>query len=168
MKVNFRMLSVFVMVIVLMLAVIGCAPDVAEEDPAEEPIVEEVLWSIVVEGVEGVEEFTNIDAAKLEMIEIDVVHKRKDVETPQSWTGILLRDVMEHLGVADFSTVIVEAGDGFAAEYTPEIVNADDSILGFLLDGEELDEESAPARTVIGTRGPRYWVRNVAKIVVNK
>ncbi|MCL0069143.1 hypothetical protein M1N85_00260 [Dehalococcoidia bacterium] len=154
------------LLLAMSLVAIGCPAD--QVDELADPVAEQVLWSIAVEGVEGVEEFTNIDAAKLNMIEIDVIHRRRDVETPQTWTGILLRDIMEYLGVAEFQTVTIVAGDGFTAEYTPEIVNADDSILGFLLDGEELDEDSAPARTVIGTRGPRYWVRNVVTIVVNK
>ncbi|MCL0065786.1 hypothetical protein M1N79_02735 [Dehalococcoidia bacterium] len=146
--------------------VIGC-PERQVCEPAD-PVAEQVLWSIAIEGVEGVEAFTNVDAAKLDMIEINVVHRRRDVETPQTWNGILLRDIMEYLGVAEFQTITIVAGDDFTAVYTPEIVNADDSILGFLLDGEELDERSWPARTVIGTRGPRYWVRNVVTIVVNK
>ncbi|MBT9159082.1 MAG: molybdopterin-dependent oxidoreductase [Dehalococcoidia bacterium] len=160
------MMGLLMCILLLGSMLAGCpAPQVdVEDDPVAEPV-----WSIAIEGVEGVEEFTDIDAAKLAMITVDVVQRRRDgTETPQSWEGIPLRNVMDHLGVIEFSSIVVIAGDDYTMEYTPDIVNADDSILGLLLDGEALDEKRAPAQTIIGGKPARYWVRNVVRITVNK
>lgn len=130
----------------------------------------EPKWSISIEVADGSAlEFTDVDATKLENVEIKAVKKRKDgSETEEVWSGIKLKDILSQVGIEEYTTVIVEAGDGYSAEYTKEIADADDTILGLKKDGQELDEKYYPAQMIAASGRSNLWIRQVAKIKVIK
>ncbi|KKH59837.1 hypothetical protein DU75_07725 [Methanosarcina mazei] len=76
--------------------------------------------------------------------------------------------MLESAGVEDFTTVAVEAADGYSKEYTPDLVNTDKTILGTTVDGQKLGSEDGPVQLVIDGQSANMWIKNVAKIKVNK
>ncbi|WZL72378.1 molybdopterin-dependent oxidoreductase [Clostridiaceae bacterium 35-E11] len=136
----------------------------------QEVAVQNAEWIISIEGTkEGTVEFTNIDAEKLSPKEITAILKKKDgSETEQNWKGYALKEVLGAYGVKEFSTVVVEAEDGYAKEYTPELVNSEGTILGTVLDGKPLDKADNKVQLVVKDASGNMWIKNVAKIIVNK
>ena len=51
--------------------------------------------------------------------EVEAVKKKKDgTEITENWQGVPLKEVLAAVGVADYQSVIAEAGDGYSQEYT--------------------------------------------------
>lgn len=126
-------------------------------------------WTITIEGVDGKTSFTSDDYAKLTVCDVQATLKKKDgSEQKNTWTGVLLSDILQSLGVKDYTKLTVTAKDNYSMDYTPDIVNCKDSILAVKCDGKDLSDKDAPAKTVIASQPGDMWVRNVAKITVVK
>ncbi|NLM51587.1 MAG: molybdopterin-dependent oxidoreductase [Firmicutes bacterium] len=125
-------------------------------------------WSITVEGLgEEAVTFTSADAAKLTMRQVTAVRAKKDgTQETQNWEGVSLKDVLDMLGAKEYQSVIVEAADGYAQEYTKEIVDRAETILGLKLEGQPLDEDSGPVQAVPAGEPGNMWIKNVAKLIV--
>ncbi|MGF7058490.1 molybdopterin-dependent oxidoreductase [Brassicibacter mesophilus] len=159
-----RKLSILLVLIMTVLAFTACSngePAQTEQKPE---------WTISIETADGkTVEFTNLDTDKAGQVDIKATMKKKDgSETEQSWTGTLLSKVLETTGVESFTTIIVEAADGYSKEYTPDLVNSDKTILGTTVDGQKLGSEDGPVQLVVDGKGANWWIKNVAKIKVNK
>ena len=129
---------------------------------------EEAVWTIAVEGADK-DTFTSNDYDKLDEVTIDVVLKKKDgTETNQSWTGVLLSDVLESLGVEDYTSVTLTASDGYAKDYTPDIVDDPLTILGTSVDGEAISAEDGYVQSVAGSQSGSMWIKMLTSITVNK
>lgn len=97
-------------------------------------------FSIAIEGVDGITAFTEKDAAKLTITELDTaVTNKKGETTTAKYTGVLLKDLLGAIGVTELSTLKLEASDGYASEYDSTLAFADDVIVGWLKDGEPLE-----------------------------
>lgn len=156
-----KRLSILVFIgLLLTVSLFGCAPQ-QQAEPA---------WEIAIEGVEDSPViFTSADAEKLQMVELDVVMKRRDgSEEQQQWKGIPLKAVLEAVGAAGYTGVIVEGADGYSQEYSLEITDRPETILGLVLNGEPLDDELGPVQTVPKGEPGKMFVRNLAKITVIK
>ena len=111
--------------------------------------------------------FTSADAMEIGPSEITAAVKQQDTfGEEQLWTGILLKDILAYAGVTEFSVVSVESADGYTQEYDPETVNSDGTGIGWMVDGVPLDAESGPVELFVDKRGPKHWVKQVAKIIV--
>src|SRR4030042_5442373 len=121
-------------------------------------------WSISVIDAGGkTVEFTNDDAAKLEMVEIEAVHTKKDgSETNEKWKGVLLSDVLEYCGVKEYNMLTVEASDGYSKELEASTASDAGTILGFYLDGTEVTVEDGLVQLVGVTLPGSSWFKNVA------
>lgn len=159
-----RRLSILLVLIMTVLVFTACS----NGEPAQTEQKSE--WTISIETVDGqTVEFTNLDAEEAGQVDIKATMKKKDgSEVEQSWTGVLLSKVLESAGVEDFTTVAVEAADGYSKEYTPDLVNTDKTILGTTVDGQKLGSEDGPVQLVIDGQSANMWIKNVAKIKVNK
>ena len=145
-------------VLLLVMAVCG-ACGVKEED---------AVWSVAVTGADK-DAFTSNDYDKLDEVTIDVVLKKSDgTETNQSWTGVLLSDVLESLGVGEYASVTLTASDGYAKDYTPDLVNDSLTILGTSVDGEALNAEDGYVEVVAGSEGGNMWIKMLVSITVNQ
>ena len=154
--------NIFVILVLVLAALMlaACAQDNAKPDTSAE-------WTIAVEGAEK-DAFTSVDYAALDMVKVDAVLKTKDgSETNQSWEGVLLKDVLAALGVKDYSSVTMEASDGYAKDYTPDMVNDQNTILGTVLDGESLGEQDGFVQAVAGSHPGNMWIKSLVKIKVN-
>lgn len=123
-------------------------------------------WSIAVFGAEKTE-FTNADYAKLDAATIEATLKTKDgTKKTQKYEGVLLKDVLEYLGVTEYASITVEAAD-YKKDYTPEIANDPLTILAVKADGQPLGG-IGPVESVAGGQTGNMWIKNVSKITVNK
>lgn len=129
---------------------------------------EDAVWSIAVSGADE-DAFTSVDYDKLDEVTIDVVLKKKDgSETNESWTGVLLSDVLESLGVDAYSSVTMTASDGYAKDYTPDIVNDSLTILGTSVDGEALGADDGYVQSVAGSQSGNMWIKMLDSMTINQ
>lgn len=149
----------------LIILAAGCGQPNANTDNAED-IGE---WSIAVEVVgETTVQITNEDALKIGPVEIIAAQKEKDTFLEaQTWKGILMHDLLKYVGVQEFTVLSVEAVDGFSQEFDPSEITGTTG-LGWMVEGEMLDEESGPIEVIADQRGPKHWVKQVSKIVIIK
>lgn len=123
-------------------------------------------WSIAIEGVDGVAEFTSEDAAALTSVSIEMtITNKKGEASVNTYTGVTLSSILDAVGAGEFSAVTVEASDGFSAEYSSELALADDTILAWASDGEAFEGEP-PLRMCPAQGTGNQFVRNAAKIIV--
>ena len=152
--------SLLLVVLLLSTALIACSGE--KTTPAEPE------WSITIEGVKDEPiTFTDLDAAKLTQRDVEAAKTKKDgTEVKENWQGVSLKDVLEAVGAKDYQSVTVEAADGYAKDYTLEIINREETILGFVRDGEKLDEEDGPVQMVPAGESGNMYIKNLAKIIV--
>lgn len=125
---------------------------------------EEVSWKIEVIGAES-KLITDVQCKNLELVEFTADLKKKDGSIKsQVWKGYKLADVLNLINVEDYTTITVEADDGYNVEYTPEIVEDPETIVGIERDGEE---RSQPMMVAKNQRG-NFWIKNTVKLTVNK
>jgi len=162
------MKKIIVVISVLLAAAIIAVP-VGCAAKSEKAVTSE-SWTIEVKDAAGkTVEFTEKDAAKLEMVEVSAVRKKKDgSETTENWKGVLLSDVLDYCGVSQYTIIAVEALDGYNQEFESETVNDNGTILGFFLDGKEVSKDDGLVQLVVPTMGSKAWVKNVSKIYVVK
>lgn len=127
-------------------------------------------WSIIVEVVgKAPVEFTNEDALKIGPVDIIAAQKDKEIFLEsQTWKGILMYDLLDYLGVEEFSVISVEGADGFTQEFDPSRMSESGTGLGWMVDGKMLDEESGPIQLIAHERGPKWWIKKVTKITIIK
>lgn len=137
-----------------------------EEEQSEEGTLEIPEFTIEIVGGD-VEAFTNADAANFDLVEFDAVKTSKDgSEETNHWVGVALKDVLAFAGVTEYTSLTVEAADGYAQEYTADIVEGD-TILGFFRDGELL-KNSGPIQLVAKDQPSNMWVKQFSKLTINK
>lgn len=137
----------------------GCAPEAEAQ---------EILWTITVEKEGGSSvEFTNVDASGIEMVTVEAVKEKKDgSKIDQKWEGILVAEVLKAAGFNDYATVVVEAADGYSKEFDRAAIDDSGTILGLILDGEDIDEEDGPMQLVVSSMSGSFWIKNVAKVII--
>ncbi len=81
-------------------------------------------------------------------------------------TGPWLDTVLKPYGVKqdDFSKIIITGADAYDTKLRQDYLQDNPILLAFGIDGEPLDEESAPCRIIIRKSDSAYWVRQVKKI----
>lgn len=65
---------------------------------------------------------------------------------------------------ADFAKIVIYGSDEYDVKLQNDYITANDIYLAFGIDGEPLDEESAPCRIIIPESDSAYWTRMVNKI----
>ena len=81
-------------------------------------------------------------------------------------TGPTLDTVLKTLGLtqADVEKVHIYARDDYDVKLGSDVLETEDVILAFGMDGEPLTEEDAPVRIIIPESDSAYWIRMVEKI----
>lgn len=85
-------------------------------------------------------------------------------------TGPELDTVLAEYGVskADFGSITIYGTDEYDVKLRNDYITEHDIYLAFGIDGEPLDEESAPCRIIIPESDSAYWTRMVYKIEFEK
>jgi DMSO/TMAO reductase YedYZ molybdopterin-dependent catalytic subunit len=91
-----------------------------------------------------------------------------------SWTGVRLRDVLDHAGVnADALEVIFDGADAGALDATPDFSKSlpvdrardDSTLIAFEMNGQPLPHwHGAPARLIVPGWTATYWVKHLTEI----
>lgn len=122
-------------------------------------------FSLAIEGVENVPEFTNINARQLEIKELATSVTNKNGETTESvYTGVLLKDLLAEIGVTDLTTLTIEASDGYQVKYDKAMAFSDDVIVGWLKDGKPMENNQidiSPAKA-----GGKTLAKMAEKLIV--
>jgi len=164
-----KKLYILFLIMILILSFTACGGSEAPSSETDESGIESVElpeFSIIIEGAEATA-FTNADASDFELVEIEAVQTKKDgSEETNLWTGIVLKDVLAFAGVSEYSSLTIEASDGYAQEYTPNIVEGE-TILAFYKDGELIDDTGSVQLVPKGEPG-NMWIRKLSKITINQ
>ncbi|MFZ5969093.1 MAG: molybdopterin-dependent oxidoreductase [Bacillota bacterium] len=161
MKRGIQIIGICLMLIFVMAA---CSSPAVKQQEAQP------TWKIAIQltGDKTIE-FTDLNVAAIGTADIKATLKKKDgTAKEQQWTGVALSKVLEHVGVKSYSTVVVEAADGYNKEYTPDLVDSPGTVLAVAADGTPLDAESGPVQLVVDGKGGNWWIKQVAKITVNE
>ena len=85
-------------------------------------------------------------------------------------TGVWLSDILSEyeLEQADFRCITVYGTDEYSAPLYKDFLKENRIMLAFGIDGQPLDEESAPVRIIIPESDSAYWTRMVNRIKFEK
>lgn len=159
MKLKAVLASVF---LVVSLVLAGCTSSSEQNDIG--------TWSITVEVIGGsTSEFTNEDAQEIGPVDFEAAKKDGDsLLEADTYTGILLYDLLDYYGVKEFSVITVEAADGYSIELDPTRIVVDGTGFTWAVNGEMLDDESGPIQFANDERGSKHWVKQVSHVTVIK
>ncbi len=155
-----RKLSAILLPVMLILFVFaGCSSQAA---------VTTQQWAVEIIESDGIgTEIGSSEIQDIKIIEIEAVLEKEDgSKTEEKWKGIKLADLLNKAGIKEYSTVAVEASDGYSKEFDANTINDDGTILGLVKDGKELTEGDGLPRLVVKTMHGSAWIKNVAKIKV--
>lgn len=85
-------------------------------------------------------------------------------------TGVWLSDVLSEYGLeqGDFSRITIYGTDEYSAPLYKDFLKENRIMLAFGIDGQPLDEDSAPVRIIIPESDSAYWTRMVNRIKFEK
>ena len=85
-------------------------------------------------------------------------------------TGVWLSDVLSEYGLeqGDFSRITIYGTDEYSAPLYKDFLKENRIMLAFGIDGQPLDENSAPVRIIIPESDSAYWTRMVNRIKFEK
>lgn len=158
----------------LVFATTGCSSQSSGSTPKETPTATSTATvnadvpacQLQVINGSSIVTLTEKELAKIETVTIKATLKKKDGSTQeQEWVGFPLAKVLDAAGVKTYKTVTAAAVDGYAKEYTPDMVTAEGTIVGYKLDGKPLDKDG-PLEAVLKDSPGNMWVKTLAKITV--
>ena len=160
--------AIILFLLAIIFSVAACNPKTDDPEPAERDLSVNIGdWKVTVVTSGGEKEFTSADAVKLSFVTLEATTKNKEGELSASkYTGVYLSDVLSHAGVADFSSLTIEASDGFSAEYDKELALKTDTILAWEKDGKLLEGEY-PLQMVPTSGTGNQFIKMTARIIVN-
>ena len=153
-----RKLSAILLVVVLLLGAVGCT----QAPPAE------AQWTVTIEADGETFTFTDLDAADMTPVEVETNRTDRDGNPlDQVWTGVALKDVLEAKGITEYSSALIEATDGYSKEYTLETINDAETIVAWLLAGEEMDEDAGgPVQMIPKNEASNMFIKSLSKIII--
>ena len=156
-----RFIVLFITVILLCMCACGTDDiDISEYSDAE----------IVFEGIN--DEPVYISVKQLKSMDCHTVKTKStsDKIGTVKATGVWLSDILSEyeLEQADFSCITVYGTDEYSAPLYSDFLKENRIMLAFGIDGQPLDEESAPVRIIIPESDSAYWTRMVNRIKFKK
>lgn len=131
-------------------------------------VIVEPKWIIGVKGADAAV-FSSLDYAKLHEVTITVEDEQQDGSVlEETWEGVYLKDVLDYLGITDYSTITLTSSNDFSVEYTPDIINDSLTILATNVNGKEIKHEDGYIKVIAGNQPENMWVESPAKIYINK
>jgi hypothetical protein len=131
-------------------------------------VIVEPKWIIGVKGADAAV-FSSLDYVKLHEVTITIETEQQDGSIlEETWEGVYIKDVLDYLGITDYSSITLASSDDFSVEYTPDIINDSLTILATSVNGKEMKHEDEYIKIIAGNQPENMWVENPAKISVNK
>lgn len=151
--------SILIFSILLLLTVLFCSCG---------DVIVEPKWIIGVEGTDAAV-FSSLDYANLSEVTITVEKEQQDGSVLEEiWEGVYLKDVLDYLDVAEYTSVTLSSSDDFAIEYSHEIINDSLTILATNVNGRDIKHEDGYVQAVAGNQPENMWIKQLSKISVNK
>lgn len=109
---------------------------------------------------------TEKELAKIDTVTMNATLKKKDGSTQeQEWVGFPLAKVLNAAGINEYKSVTATAADGYAKEYTPDMVKAEGTIVGYKLNGKLIDKDG-PLEMVLKDSPGNMWIKTLVKLTV--
>ena len=143
----------------------GCSGNAAKDSTAAAGSSDEML-TIIWQDKEiriSISEIMDFDTVEMEAATVDSENK----ESIRHVKGVLLEDLLKEyltISLSDIYSIRFTAGDGYAIEVPPEIVQEREVILAYEMYGKPLEEKKKPLRAVIPDERTMYWVGNLIEI----
>lgn len=150
--------SILLFCAILVLTVLACSCG---------DVIVEPKWII---GVKGADEavFSSLDYAKLSEVTITVEKEQQDGSIlEETWEGVYLKDVLDYLGIKEYSSITLTSSEGFSIEYTPDIANDSLTIIATNVNGRDIKHEDGYVQAVAGNQPENMWIKQLSKISVN-
>lgn len=131
-------------------------------------VIVEPKWIVGVKGADAAV-FSSIDYTRLDEISMTIEQPQPDGSViEETLHGVYLRDVLDYLGVAQYSSIMLESRDGSTVEYMPADVNDTATILVVRVDGSEIWEDGyAVIHAVAGNRPSDMWLWDLGVLTVH-
>ncbi len=154
-----RNITALLLIVILLWVAAGCT---------QAPPAAEAKWTVTIEAGEETLEFTDLDAADMTAVDVETNRTDRDGKPlDQVWTGIALKDVLEAKGVTEYSSAIIEAADGYSKEYSLEVINNEETVIAWLLDGEEMAEDAGgPVQMIPKGEANNMFIKNLSKVII--
>lgn len=131
-------------------------------------VIVEPKWIIGVKGADAAV-FSSLDYVKLHEVTITIEKEQQDGSIlEETWEGVYIKDVLDYLGITDYSSITLASSDDFSVEYTPDIITDSLTILGTSVNGKEMKHEDGYIKIIAGNQPENMWVESPAKISVNE
>ncbi len=131
-------------------------------------VIVEPKWIIGVKGADT-SYFSSIEYSKLREVTIIVEKELQDGTTlKETWEGVYLKDVLDYLGVTEYSSITLSSTDDYSIEYSPDIINDSLTILGTNVNGRDIKHEDGYVQAVAGNQSENMWVGKLSKMSINK
>ncbi|MGI6192626.1 MAG: hypothetical protein ACOYI3_03585 [Christensenellales bacterium] len=130
-------------------------------------VIVEPKWVI---GVDGAEQavFTSIDCARLNEVSLTIERTQPDGSVrSETLQGVRLKDVLDSLGVAQYSSVTLTARSGTSVSYDKAVVDDASTILATKADQKEVWEDGfIVLQAVAGNGQESLWLRGLVSLTV--
>ena len=130
---------------------------------------------IVLAGVSDQEDSEQEETVSIKQLkDLDCItkktHSTSDKIGEVKATGPLLETLLEQYGIqlGDVKRAVFYGKDEYDVRLTGDYLQEHDIILAFGIDGQPLDEESAPVRVIIPESDSAYWIRMVNRIEIEQ
>lgn len=101
-------------------------------------VIVEPKWIIGVKGADAAV-FSSLDYVKLHEVTITIEKEQQDGSIlEETWEGVYIKDVLDYLGITDYSSITLASSDDFSVEYTPDIINDSLTILATSVNGKDI------------------------------
>ena len=160
----------FCLLLILAVAV-GCSPTQTDDEgiaTASTSSGQQTGDAITIVGLsDGDLTLTVDELKKMDSVEDDLQSLDSQGEIIEKHVkGVTLDSILSQHSAnqKDYFVIRATATDGYVVEIPKYVIDSEDIILAYEIDGEALDEESAPIRVVINNVRALYWARMVSKI----
>jgi hypothetical protein len=131
-------------------------------------VIVEPKWIIGVKGADTAV-FSSLDYAKLHEVTITVEDEQQDGSVlEETWEGVYLKDVLDYLGITEYSSITLTSSNDSSVEYTVDIINDSLTIMATSVNGKDMKHEDGYIKIIAGNQPENMWIESPAKITVNK
>ena len=138
----------------------------AQTETSTQPKNEEPTFSISIEVGEESTDITEKNIGEITEKTLTATISGKDGEMTNEYTGVLLKDALAYANVGEYTSLELEAADGYVVEYTKEMAESDGAILAYIVDGKIIGEEGGPIQSLIDGESAKNTVKQLVKIRV--
>ncbi|MDO4484971.1 MAG: molybdopterin-dependent oxidoreductase [Bacillota bacterium] len=167
-RINRLIRSAVMLAVIAVVTVVACGCGVDDIDISGYSDEQIVITGI--DGTDDSEEIVNISQLKALDCTTVKTHSTSDKIGEVRATGPTLDTLLQQYGASqrDFSRIEIYGRDGYDIALSQKVIEENEIILAFGIDGEPLDDDSVPCRIIIPESDSAYWIRMVDRIKLIK